>query len=76
MSEQDPLAEEPEPNGTPRWQEREFLILVVAAALYCVLHLRGDASPESLEFVEQLLLVAAGAFGVSRGLAKHGKGGA
>jgi hypothetical protein len=66
-----PDGEEPSAD-TPKYQEREFLLLLVAAILYAIVTFHGDADPDTSAFVENLLLVATGGFGVSRGLAKVG----
>lgn len=52
--------------------EREFIVTVVAATIVLVAYLRGEVSVQD---AVTLLTVLAGAFSVSRGLAKSGKAG-
>jgi hypothetical protein len=57
---------------TERFKEREFLVLAIVAVLYGWGMFSNQATPEQMQFLEQLLLVTAGGFQVSRGLAKSG----
>ena len=57
---------------TPRFKEREFIILAVIAALYAWGTLSDNASEDQMEALQQMLIVAVPGFQISRGLAKKG----